>query len=377
MDKSQHSRKRRAKEEDRDRSPHRKGNKSLQSFRAEKVVTAPPKYIKPKLGYSKQAPVKFKFAPVELVSESESSDDESDSSDANDQWEPEDQKRARRTFYADLPPYPPKLTHPPVTEAHIPEHLDRFNLQWLLQDRADRENIRPDKFCVFYGKRGSGKTFGMRNILWQLAPFVEKAMVFTNTKQNQYWQQYLPKNVVIDPFDPQRLEAWVRKKKAFINKWEQTKWMQQLINPYDVLILEDCVDANNLMHAQALTTLAANGRHLRTFVMISTQYPKKLGPIIRDNVDYAFVYFLASTNAKKAIVEQYFSELKETGYSERQILNFISQQTVVDEQDKIYNVLVVDQVRATAEMDKRLYGVNFVDPGPFKFGSVEFWQGAQ
>lgn len=271
--------------------------------------------------------------------------------------------------------FPPPLSVPPVLDPTLPAELTPWNPQWafLQRDPSRREEIEPEKMFVFFGKRGSGKTFAMRHLCHVAASFIPLAFVMTNTKFNQYWQRYFPEQAVIGGFDTDMLNTWLKEREKYIAKWEKDPWRQKHENPYALIVLEDCINNTNFNHTETLRTLAANGRHLKVCLMISTQYTKGVGPLLRENVDYAFVFFQETLAQKEAIMENYFSDAL-TVHRKQDIIRWVQANTIVDEQTGNRRVLAIDNQRQTNEMDKKLFAATFYDPGEFKFGSAEYWE---
>lgn len=335
--------------------------------------------------FKKEKP-KYKFEKIpnylhveQPESESSSEEEEESSSESSfsdwgfseedsEDWEEVDVPAGAQEF-------PPPLSVPPVLDPILPTELTEWNPNWLFlqRDPARKEEIEPEKLMIFYGKRGSGKTFAMRHLCYIAASFIPLAFVMTNTKFNQYWQRYFPEQAVINGFDTDMLQTWLKEREKYIAKWEKDPWRQKHENPYALIVLEDCISNTNFNHTETLRVLAANGRHLKVCVMISTQYTKGVGPLLRENTDYAFVFFQETLDQKEAIMENYFSDAK-TVHRKEDIMRWIQANTIVDEQSGNRRVIAIDNQRQTNELSKKMFSATFMDPGPFKFGSAEYWE---
>lgn len=353
-----------------DKNPTTSTTESSADVKIKHVEIKPQKLLDYKVGK-----VKYDYDPSNIVPVplSSSSSSESESDEEEIEWETEQLELAKESVVPEADPFPPKLSVPPVMKAEVPAELVRFNPMWALIDRdpANRKEILPDKLMVFYGKRGTGKTFAMRQMCWHMRHYIPAGFVMTNTPFNGYWQQYFPEKAVLEGFNIQKLYAHLAAKAKFIKKWNKTPWMQKTINPYTLIVLEDCVNALNINHSEAIRAIALNGRHLKICCMISTQYTKAVGPVIRGQTDFAFVLFQELFTDKEAVIENYMSALM-ARYSKTSLMEWIDSVTQSDEENGRRGVLVIDNQRQTIEMDKKLFIAQFVDPGPFKFGSEEW-----
>lgn len=270
--------------------------------------------------------------------------------------------------------YPPDLEYPPMSTSLLPVTLEQFNLRWILlnRDLSKADELEPEKFIVFFGKRGTGKTFGMRAIAYMMQPFIPQAIIMTNTAFNGYWQKYFPSKCIWEGFDAAKLMDLIYIRQKYIGKWnKKTPEEQARENPYVMIIFEDCISSNSIAHAEAIRTLAANGRHLKVMVMITTQHAKGVGPLLRANTDYAFIYFQDTFYNKESLVEDYLSTAR-NNYNKNELITFLDTHTQIDERRGIRSVMVVDNMRQTAQLDRKIYTYSFSDPGEFQFGAKEW-----
>lgn len=312
---------------------------------------------------------------TEFQEELEEETSSDDSSSLSISWDPELLKPQLQHIEPVDDAFPPELDdNPPHEAAKLPHELRLWNPMWALLNRewAKRDEVKPDSFIVFFGKRGTGKSFAMRQMAWHARPYIPRGFVMTNTPFNMFWQDYFPDATVIEGFDTVKLLTFLAARKQYIKEWNKDKFMQATENPYALIILEDCVDSNNLLHAQALKTLAMNGRHYKIMVMVATQYTKAVGPIIRANVDFCGIFYQETFNDKEAVVENFLSTPLML-HTKKECMHWLSQMTAVS-REGIPNVVMLDNRRQTEEADKKYFTYQFFDPGPFKFGSVDFWR---
>jgi hypothetical protein len=268
----------------------------------------------------------------------------------------------------------PRLTWPPPEEMVMPGKLEQMEPEWVWLDREDRTKITPNKFIVLWGPRGGGKTFAMDALLYSGRKYFSRGIVMTETSFNEFWQKRFPPKAIFDQFDPVMLDAFVDQKKKFMKKWNRSQEMQKTVNPYDVIVLEDCIAADKIHHVEALKKLAANGRHIRTTVIITSQHARGLGPLIRDNVDWSFIFYETSFDQKDALARTYLSQLMEgENYRDKDVRRFITKHTTINEETKERDIIAVMNERRTNEMDKKLFNAKFQEPPDYWVGTTDFW----
>lgn len=139
------------------------------------------------------------------------------------------------------------------------------------------DQIGPDFTMAFFGKRREGKSFAMRWMLYHLRHKIPRIFVFTNTRLNGFWQEFVPDHKIFDGYSP-GVMAQIKKQQTEIVTWMMKHPKEgKKINPYVVVVLEDCM-SQDLHHMEQLTDLFFNGRHLKILLMISLQYARGIPP---------------------------------------------------------------------------------------------------
>ncbi len=137
--------------------------------------------------------------------------------------------------------------------------------------------IGPDYTMGFFGKRREGKSFCMRWILYHLRTKIPRIFVFTNTKLNYFWQEFVPKKYIFSGYSP-GVMAQIQANQTEIVEWIHAHPEEgKKINPYVVIVLEDCM-SQDLHHIEQLKDIFFNGRHLKLMLLISLQYARGIPP---------------------------------------------------------------------------------------------------
>ncbi len=235
---------------------------------------------------------------------------------------------------------------------------------WLNPD--NRNEIQPDKLIVFFGKRRTGKSFCARHLAYTGRALFNYGMVLCDTKFNQYWQKYFPRDYVHE-FDPIILRMFIDQQGKEVESWilagEPRKW-----NPYKLIILDDVVSPN-FRYVEEVTTFATKGRHYRTCVFLMTQYPRLIATSTRVNTDFAFIFFQQNILEKEAIATEYLNMIPKEA-----AMQLVEKHTQVEEDDQQRTILVINLMANTIQLERKVFTYEPVDPGEFVVGSPDFWK---
>jgi hypothetical protein len=187
------------------------------------------------------------------------------------------------------------------------EAMAPIKLPWF-----DPEKIMDDACIVAFGKRRTGKTWIVRNLLHLKRGVFNHGLVITKTKFNGFWQNYFPMAVVHGDYDPKILEAFMKLQLNILSENEKNPNKQ--INPWAVIVLDDVIADKHVRYCDTLATLFYNGRHFRIMLIVCSQYVFGLPPGLRSNVDYAFVLRQAQKRQRDQLAEDYADMVYDKDY---------------------------------------------------------------
>lgn len=250
-----------------------------------------------------------------------------------------------------------------AAQSFEPEEWDTNSL-WLNPDNL--AEIQPDKLCVFFGKRRTGKTFSLRHILYTGRALFNNGLVLSNTFFNGFWQKYFPKQYVHE-FDPIILDMYLALQKKEVNAWLEAG-SPRTHNPYKVIVLDDVV-SKGFRYVDAVTEFAVAGRHYRTCVLMTTQYPRLIASSTRSNTDFAFIFFQQNFNERESIVTEYMSVMEKEG-----AMTLLDKMTTIEEGEPQREVMVINLMANTMNLKTKIRSFEPKDPGEFVVGSPSFWK---
>lgn len=219
--------------------------------------------------------------------------------------------------------------------------------------------FKPDYTVVFYGKRRTGKSFCLRWLLAEHAHEYPLLLVFTTTKLNGYWQQYINDRYIHPGFKPSVIAKFFERQKFMKVSPRYAK-----TNRKAFIILDDVISDKALWHSSEVVELFVAGRHYDCGVAITTQATKGIHPKLRNNTDIAFVFYMESEAEKKNIFLSYFDFMD---YKKEFIPLFTK-----------YTANNGCLVRVTTGFEGRpwegVFQFKAEDPGEFRLGSREMWR---
>jgi len=230
----------------------------------------------------------------------------------------------------------------------------------------DPEEIKLDATIVAIGKRRTGKSWLLRNIMYLMRDKIPAGIVISQTDElNKFWRQYVPSKYIYPKYEPEILDAVFKRQKDILNDNSLTREEKDEKAPFFVL-LDDVISDQRLKYDENLMELFVAGRHYRLFVMITSQYAKAITPTLRGNTDYAFLMKCAQQRQREALWEDFADSLTKDAFAQ-----------MLDAYTEDNEVLVVDTCPEKKVDPIELFAWwKAVDPGEFAMGSKEYWQSA-
>lgn len=159
------------------------------------------------------------------------------------------------------------------------------------------DDIKIRKNILIIGKRGTGKTTLVKDILYNIRKKVNTVYAMCPTYETQQiFESILPKSHVYDEYSIETIRNIISTMTS-LNKQKKER---------DVgLILDDCMFEKGIMKTKEMREIHMNGRHLHLWFINSVQYLMDIGPDIRTQIDYVFA--LKENNASnRHKLHQYF-----------------------------------------------------------------------
>lgn len=230
--------------------------------------------------------------------------------------------------------------------------------------KFDMSSIKSDKVVLFIGKRETGKSFLVRDLLWHNRDLPVGTVISGTEGANQFYSKMIPSIFIHDEYTPEIINNFVKRQGRLIKKQVGGAPEYQNIDPRAFLILDDCLYDNTWVKDKNVRSLFMNGRHFKAFFIITSQYSLGIPPNLRTNVDYVFVLRETIHSNRRRLFEQYCGMFPTYEF-------FCS---VMDQCTENFECLVINNNSKSSKLEEQVYWYKGADHPDFRLGADILWK---
>jgi hypothetical protein len=218
---------------------------------------------------------------------------------------------------------------------------------------------------ILLGKRGSGKTFLIRDLLFYHQDVPIGVVIAGTEEANGFYGKVVPKLFIHGEYNTAIIENILKRQRSVLKqvKKELEAFKKTNIDPRTFVILDDCLYDNSWSRDKMMRLLFMNGRHWKVLLIIALQFPLGVPPILRTNIDYVFILREPILANKRRIFENYCGMFP----------TFESFCQVMDQTTENYECLVIDNTTKSNKLHDQVFWYKADDHKDFKLGSKAFW----
>ena len=232
--------------------------------------------------------------------------------------------------------------------------------------KFDMASIKDDKVVVFIGKRETGKSFLVKDLLWHHRDLPVGTVISGTEGANQFYSKTVPPIFIHDEYTPEIINNFVKRQKKLVNKQVKGDPEYRNIDTRAFLILDDCLYDNSWVKDKNIRALFMNGRHYKAFFIITMQYALGITPNLRTNVDYVFVLREPYHSNRKKLFEQYCGMFP----------NYEFFCNVMDQCTENFECLVINNNAKSNKLEDQVFWYK-AEPHPdFRLGADILWKQA-
>lgn len=212
-----------------------------------------------------------------------------------------------------------------------------------------------DKVCVFIGKRGTGKSTLVTDILWNKRHLPAGIAMSGTEEGNGHYKQFIPDLFVYSDYNKAAVEKIIERQKRNLSLGKASPVF---------ILMDDCMYDRSFMRDPCIRQLFMNGRHWKIFFMMTTQYCMDMTPMIRTNVDYVFVLRDNVRQNRENLYKAFFGVFP----------TFDQFCQVMDACTENYECLVLDNTSKSNDVTNCVFWYKAALRKNFRVGSPALWQ---
>ena len=241
--------------------------------------------------------------------------------------------------------------------------LKKFDMRKI---RFDNSQTSSGPVIVFIGRRDTGKSFLVRDLLYYHQEIPIGTVISGTEAGNGFYGSHVPKLFIHDEYNTAIVENVLKRQKLVIKQIKKLNTAFGSINFYGraFVILDDCLWDNGWAKDKMMRLLFMNGRHWKIMTVITMQYPLGVPPNLRTNIDYVFILREPYLTNRKRIYENYAGMFP----------TFESFCQVMDQCTENYECLVIDNNSKSNKLEDQIFWYKAEPHDNFKLGSKEFWE---
>lgn len=232
--------------------------------------------------------------------------------------------------------------------------------------KFDMKSLKAGSVVVLIGKRETGKSFLVRDILYHNKDMPIGTIISGTEGANSFYSHMVPSIYIYGEYEPQIIDNVIKRQVLVRNEMKKEVAMRghTNIDPRAFLILDDCLYDASWTKDKNVRSLFMNGRHYNETFIITMQYCMGIPPSLRTNVDYVFILRENLINNRKKLYEQYAGMFP----------SFDIFCQVMDQCTENYECIVLHNNAKSNKLEDQVFWYKASDHEDFRVGAAEYWE---
>ena len=219
------------------------------------------------------------------------------------------------------------------------------------------EKMEDDRICVFIGKRNTGKSTLVKDIMYY-KKHIPAGIVLSGTEEgNHFYGNFVPDVCVYGDYDGEAVDRVLSRQSKLVG----TKGKNRTNGAF--MLLDDCMYDSKFLKETRIRQCFMNGRHFNVFFMLTMQYVMDLPPALRANVDYVFILRENIIQNREKLYKSFFGIFP----------SFDMFCKVMDACTENYECLVLDNTVKSNKITDCVFWYKAKIRNGFRVGSPQLW----
>lgn len=220
--------------------------------------------------------------------------------------------------------------------------------------KFDMSVVRDGSVVLVVGKRATGKTVLVTDLLYQKRNTPLVVVVSGTESANAYFSQFVPDLFIYDTYSPDILTNLIAMQKRKISRGKPESAL---------ILLDDCAFEKSLKSDKMIRWVLMNGRHVHITIIITTQYAMSLGPELRGQADFVFAFKDNVRANRQRLYEHFFGVFD----------NYAQFSKVFDACTQDFRCLTMNNISAGTRPTDSVFWYKADIRKNFRVGSPELW----
>jgi hypothetical protein len=220
--------------------------------------------------------------------------------------------------------------------------------------RFDPKSIPDDKTVLLVGRRGSGKSCAVRELMYHCR-HIPYGIVFSPTEDaNEAYGKHVPRLFIFKRYEENVVKKLLMRQKKACKAGN--------LSPA-FLIMDDCLYEKGILGSDTIREILMNGRHYKIKTFILAQYVTDVSSAIRSQIDYIICFKEGSVTTRKKLHTYWGGNIKQQQFF-----------SLLDACTQNYEALVIDNTSIGDINTMYMWFKANLNLPPFKMGSKSWWE---
>jgi len=230
--------------------------------------------------------------------------------------------------------------------------------------KFDPKKIDSNRVCVFIGKRGTGKSTLVADILYYHRKIPVGLAMSATEESNSFYAKYIPPLYIYNDFNTKAVEKLIQSQRKKIKKHRGELKTCDPESLSSFLLLDDCMYDKSWTKDVNIRGIFMNGRHWKILFFLTMQYCMDITPDLRTNIDYVFILRENIIKNRKKIYENFFGIFP----------TYDSFSEVMDQCTENFDCLVLDNTAHGNKIEDCVFWYRAKRKRKFRIGSEAVWR---
>ena len=231
--------------------------------------------------------------------------------------------------------------------------------------KFNMKQIKNDEVCVFIGKRNTGKSFCLKDLLYHHQDIPSGTVISSTEEANRFFGDFVPPLFIHNDFSPEILENVFQRQKSMKAKKQTDPYKYKDLNMTTFLVFDDLMfAANKWIRDKNVSRIFMNGRHYNILFLLTMQYPLGVPPALRTSMDWIFIFREAYVKNRQRLYENYAGMFPS--------FNIFCQ--VMDQMTDDYGCLVVHNSARSNKLEDQVFYYKATEHPPFRLCNQQAWE---